>query len=211
MNKLLIAFLCLFSAVAQAKVTIQTDKRVEILAVNQSINQIPNKGKGDLKIANGENQLLIRVTGLIDTNGGKEKFSSLPMVVRFNAQDQVLLLETPFPIRDKQGVAKFNKLPSVKMTSNGKALPHQLDIIYDQTFELVKDYNEMLVLYNRQGGKAAIQAEFETQTALDRPSQASTQVITNCTNALVIEEAFLEMTPEQRQKFISWGVQHIND
>jgi len=211
MNKLLIAFLCLFSAVAQAKVTIQTDKRVEILAVNQSINQIPNKGKGDLKIANGENQLLIRVTGLIDTNGGKEKFSSLPMVVRFNAQDQLLLLETPFPIRDQRAVNKFEKSPSVKITSNGNAVVHEMDMIYDQTFELIKDYNAMLDTYNQSGGKAAILADFENQPKLNRPSQSVKQSQNKCSNVIAIEDAFLSMTPEQRQQFISWGVQRIND
>ncbi|MGF1908023.1 DUF2057 domain-containing protein [Vibrio kasasachensis] len=211
MNKLLAVFLCLFSVTTHAKVTIKTDNRVEVLAVNQSINQIPNKGKGDLKIVNGDNQLLIRVTGLYDTNGGKRKFSSYPMVIRFNAQDEVLFLETPFAIRDERGVNKFKKSPSVKITSDAHAVEYKLDIIYDQTFELIKDYNAMLDVYNQSGGKAAILADFESQPKLNRPSQLVKKTQSKCSDAIAIEDAFLNLTPEQRQNFISWGVQHIND
>jgi len=85
MKKILILSIAvMMSAFAQAQVTIKTDNRVEVLAVNQTINKVPNKGKGDLKIANGDNQLLIRVTAMVDGNGGKTKFNSLPMIKRLN-------------------------------------------------------------------------------------------------------------------------------
>ncbi|GAK82921.1 UPF0319 protein VPA1584 precursor [Vibrio ponticus] len=154
---------------------------------------------------------MVRVTGLVDTNGGKKRFASLPIVIRFNATNQILKLETPFPIRAERDIKKFKESPSIKITSNGLPVDYQMDVIENQTFAFIKDYDKMLSTYNYSGGKAAILAEFESQGEIERVSKAALTTTVKCTNALAIEEAFLGMTPEQRQKFISWGVQHIND
>lgn len=212
MKKIIAVALCVMSAMAHAQVTIKTDNRVEILAVNQEINQIPNKGKGDLKIANGLNQLLIRVTALVDSNGGKKKFNSSPMVVLFEASDQTLDLETPFAIRDERAIEKFQQEPSVSITSNGNAVPFEMDIIYDQTFALIKDYNEMLAGYNQSGSNASIQAKPKAE-ALVLPVATTKKAEGEAMRAVEasIEQQYLSLTPEQRQAFVSWAVQHINE
>lgn len=203
----------LLSTMAHAKVTIQTDNRVEILAVNQVINSVPKQAKGDLKIENGVNQMLIRVTAMVDGNGGKQKFNSLPMVVKFEGHDETLKFETPFPIRDERAVTRFKSEPQVKVTSGGQAVTVESDIIYDQTFALIKDYDEMLHGYNLAGGKAAI-------SVASQPQKVSSNVIVNSSvenqgkiapSFDHIQHGFLEMTPAQRQEFISWAVKHIND
>ncbi|MFM2590657.1 DUF2057 family protein [Vibrio sp. TBV020] len=212
MNKIFaVIALGLMSTLANAQVTIQTDNRVDILAVNQEINAIPKKAKGDLKIENGVNQLLIRVTAMVDGNGGKSKFNSFPMVVKFEANDQTLKFETPFAIRDERGVRKFEKQPTVKVTSNGKDVPAETDLIYDQTFALIKDYDEMLEQYNLAGGVAAIVMTESTVQVTPKKTQSKTSVQSVPVSSSDIKGEFLEMTPAQRQEFISWAVKHIND
>ncbi|WP_117233507.1 DUF2057 family protein [Vibrio maerlii] len=211
MNKIMVILgLALISTFTHANVTIKTDSRVEILAVNQVINDVPKKGKGDLKIENGINQLLIRVTALVDSNGGKQKFNSFPMVVKFEARDQVLEMETPFAIRDERGVRKFEKAPSIKVTSDGKAVAIETDLIYDQTFAFIKDYGEMLTQYNLAGGPAAIELDNFTQEPKIMDKQPK-EVGIKPTVSIGIKGEFLDMTPLQRQEFISWAVKHIND
>lgn len=211
MNKF-IAFIAfgLMSTFTHAQVTIQTDNRVEILAVNQAINDIPKKAKGDLKINNGTNQLLIRVTAMVDGNGGKQKFNSLPMVVKFEANDQTLKLETPFAIRDERAVTRFKKSPSVKVTSAGQPIEIETDLIFDQTFALIKDYDAMLNEYNLAGGAASIAVINEIVSTKAPVAEEPTLVQTNAASAGIRDE-FLLMTPEQRQEFISWAVKHINE
>ncbi|WP_047049682.1 DUF2057 family protein [Vibrio mexicanus] len=217
MKKLAILLCALISVPAFSKVTVQTDNRVEILAVNQAINDVPNIGRGDLQIENGENQLLIRVTAMIDTNGGKEKFSSLPMVVKFNASDETLKFETPYAIRDNRGVTRFKRAPEVKVTSSKGAIDVVTDNITNQTFDLIKDYNAMLANYNREGGVAAI-----TAAPVQLPEVApvpvhpiETAVSSKQTKPMVkpsqLQKDFMAMTPEQRQEFVSWAVKNMSN
>ena len=194
-----------------AQVTILTDSRVEVLAVNQAINEVPKQGKGDLKIANGDNQLLLRVTALIDKNGGKERFTSVPIVAKFTANDQSLLFETPFAIRDERGVTKFEKSPSIKVTSNGQDVEIMTDLIYDQSFSLIKDYDAMLQGYNQVGGKAAIATASVTKKTTGAKVISQPQLQAESVTKTALQSDFLSMTPDQRQEFISWAVKHIND
>lgn len=213
MNKILtVIALGLIGTFAHAQVTIQTDSRVEILAVNQAINNIPKRANGDLKIKNGVNQLLIRVTAMVDGNGGKKKFNSSPLVVKFEASNQTLKFETPFPIRDERAVNRFKKTPSIKVTSAGQDVSVECEQIFDHTFALIKDYDAMLTEYNLAGGSAsiavtsqvtpaevAIEPTYRAQT-IEQPSMISSGIKGN----------FLLMTPTERQEFISWAVKHIN-
>ncbi|NOH81324.1 DUF2057 domain-containing protein [Vibrio sp. RE86] len=212
MNKFLgVIALGLMSTLASAQVTIQTDNRVDILAVNQEINTTPKKAKGDLKIENGVNQLLIRVTAMVDGNGGKKKFNSLPMVVKFEANNQTLKFETPFAIRDERGVRKFEKQPTVKVTSNGNDVPVEIELVYDQTFALIKDYDEMLEQYNLAGGVAAINVVEPAIQPTSDQRQSANKTQSSSAVSKGIQGEFLQMTPAQRQEFISWAVKHIND
>lgn len=208
------AALLVMSSMAYAQVTIHTDNRVEILAVNQQINQIPKKAKGDLKIANGQNQVLLRVTAMVDGNGGKKKFNSHPIVVTFDAKNETLLFETPFAIRDQRGVSKFEKNPTVKVTRNGQPVPFVLEQITNQSFALIHDYDAMLEEYNLAGGIAAIWLDLSPKsTPTSNANKNSPQKVNegNKLQSTRIQGDFLSMTPEQRQEFISWAVKHIND
>ncbi|MGD8117779.1 MULTISPECIES: DUF2057 family protein [unclassified Vibrio] len=205
------AIVLLMCSMAHAQVTIHTDSRIEILAVNQQLNQIPKKAKGDLKIANGHNQILLRVTAMVDGNGGKKKFNSHPMVVTFDAQNETLLFETPFAIRDQRGVSKFEKSPTVKVTSNGQSVQIVMDQIVNQSFALIHDYDAMLNDYNLAGGIAAISVTpTEPNIKASSASVASVNVDQKVQSKL-IQRDFLSMTPSERQEFISWAVKHIND
>ncbi|MGF1696957.1 DUF2057 domain-containing protein [Vibrio lamellibrachiae] len=217
MKKLAVLSLALCSVFAHAKTTIQTDSRVEILAVNQEINQIANKGKGDLQIENGQNQLLVRVTAMIDTNGGKEKFNSSPLVVTFDVSDETLLLETPFAIRDQRAVNKYTANPTLKITSNGQEISASTDVITNETFALIKDYDAMLASYNQSNGVAAITTSAAV-TAASTPKPVTLPEIEapkKQTNPVVkpssLQTDFLAMTPDQRQEFVSWAVKNLNN
>lgn len=203
--------LVLVSSMANAQVTIHTDNRVEILAVNQQINQIPKKAKGDLKIANGRNQVLLRVTAMVDGNGGKQKFNSNPMVVTFDASNETLLFETPLAIRDQRGVRKFEKQPTVKVTRNGQPVTIITEQIFNQSFALIHDYDAMLEEYNLAGGVAAISVQTPTLRNNDKLQSHKVSKQGNSCHSGAIQSDFLSMNPAERQEFISWAVKHIND
>ncbi|WP_070968719.1 DUF2057 domain-containing protein [Vibrio sonorensis] len=205
---LALTFLIL-STSAWANITIQTDSRVEILAVNQEINNVPKKGAGDLKIENGINQILVRVTSMVDGNGGKSKFNSNPIVLVFEANDETLTLESPFAIRSERDVERFNNNVDVKISSRGQEVSKKLDVIIDKSFGIFKDYDAMLVEYNLSGSPASIapkstlKKEATTRVTDDTPAEVAQSLFN-------MEQGFLEMTPEQRQEFVSWAVKHIN-
>ncbi|NVD07221.1 DUF2057 domain-containing protein [Vibrio sp. JPW-9-11-11] len=206
--------LLVMSGMTCAQVIIQTDSRVEILAVNQPLNPVPKTAKGDLSMANGQQQLLLRVTAMVDGNGGKRKFHSHPMVVRFEANNETLLFTTPFAIRDQRGVDKFEKNPTVKVTRNGEPVRIVMDQIANQSFALINDYDAMLAEYNRTGGVAAIPQDLASNTIHSRstvPESPPRESTGDLPVLKQIEADFLSMTPEQRQAFISWAVKHIND
>jgi len=67
----------------------------------------------------------------------------------------------------------------------------------------------MLMRYNQTKGKAAlVSAGSNNRLTTVEQSESST----NSTELnRVMETAFFEMTPSQRQQFLAWAVQHLND
>lgn len=203
-----------------ASVQLTTEGRVEVLALN-STDTIVHVKPGEWQLPNGTNQLLVRVSGMIDTNGGKQKFNGLPLVVTFEAHDQAVTIAEPFVIRDQRGVERYKRAPSVHLHVNGQPLPYQSDEIYDQSFSLTKNYDEMLASYNELGyGKAQLRTSTLKSTATAATSPAPSDVVLEATPSLTDKEEsrrtsrlqhdFLTLPASERQEFLSWAVKHLN-
>ncbi|MGR5118393.1 DUF2057 family protein [Vibrio astriarenae] len=201
----------MFVSVVNAKVVVKTDNRVEILAVNQSLSAVAKQGKGDLQLNDGINQLLVRVTAIYDTNGGKRKFNSLPLVVKFEASDQTVLIETPFPIRDERDVSRFQSSPTVLLTSDGKTLNVEMEQVTEKSFKIIKDYDELLAQYNSTNGIASVQAQLSEEPKVEIAQAKSNKHSQSSNSEKKLQDDFLKMTPQERQEFVSWAVKHLND
>lgn len=184
---------------ASAQVTILTDNRIELLAVNTEINPILEKGE-NLKINNGINQLLVRVTAIVDGNGGKSKFVSSPIVLKFDAKDQVLELKTPFPIRDENAVRKFEKAPTLSVTSGGEDFDVIKDVIIDNEFSFFKDYDKLLEKYNLTNSIASING---------KPVIIESAVTSKAGVSPTIQSQFLLMSAEEQQAFMQWAMRNL--
>ena len=193
------AITLLMSWSALAQVTILTDNRIELLAVNTEINPVLEKGE-NLKINNGLNQILVRVTAMVDGNGGKSKFVSSPIVLKFDANDQTLELKTPFPIRDQQAVRKFEKNPTLSITSKGAEFDVTKDVIIDNEFSFFKDYDKLLEKYNLTDAIAAINSHNLKENA----KVVSTEKVSPS-----IQSQFLTMTVEEQQAFMQWAMRNL--
>ncbi|MCG7498465.1 DUF2057 domain-containing protein [Vibrio sp. Of7-15] len=193
----------------RAEVLINFDRGVEVLAVGQH-EYTPSilSSTADFKLNNGVNQLLIRVTALVNRNGAKEKYVSQPFVMKFTASDTELLVSAPFAIRDDRGVRKFEKQPHVLLTQSGESYSFKSEMITSKEFSLFKNYNELLGKYNQSGGVASLSvidmgSENVQITASESPDP--------CGKSSGLQGDFLLMSFEGRQEFISWAVKHLHD
>ncbi len=120
-------------------------------------------------------QAVVRLSEVLGSANNQELFESSPIIVTFQGNSQDLQITAP-TIRSKDDAEKFNKAPSITVTTkSGQAVDAKVDVLKQEglfpTANVVSDLAE----YNASNAPAAV-AAFATGNAAAMPGVASTKV-----------------------------------
>lgn len=131
----------------------------DILAINGKEHSDGSLFSGDnqLRLANGRHQLAVRYTAEIETSADEyELEKSDVFVLVFTAEDSKLQLSTP-AIDSSYDLKKFNRNKNWKLTdAQGNSVDYKISVLEKEGFQLGRDYEEELAVFNRSQAPAAI-------------------------------------------------------
>ncbi|MGF1686006.1 DUF2057 domain-containing protein [Photobacterium japonica] len=224
-----VLFASVFAAMssAQAAVNVEFATGVESMFVNGEKKLNLLESTENVTLGNGFNQVVVRVSKLIEGQGQLEKYRSVPIVMTFEASDQTVLIEPTMRLLNSVDKSNFDANPSMKLvTKNGSAVKAKIDVLpknmTGDTSTLVgRNYQNELTTYNRSQGYAIAAAakvapapepktfqiigagSADTQTAV-----AVQQPVPSGNNAMILMQAdFLRLSDAQRLSFLKWANQ----
>lgn len=184
-----------------------------------------------LTLAPGEHQLLVRYLDVIPSRSNSEndqEFRSEPQVVRFTVSgNESLTLSAP-ALNNQAAMEQYAKQPKLEL--NGLATPAVQDVLPVKGFMLGVDYQDLLANYNRGSGSAVlasgVAATSATAATATTATVATTAVVagasavaaakpapaapsTTGANEQALQQLFLQATPAERKRFMSWAVQQF--
>ncbi|SKA48329.1 YccT family protein [Enterovibrio nigricans] len=229
-------FLPLF---AHAAVDVKLSTDVEAIVVNGEELPLSVMSKTRFSLPNGVNQIVVRVSKLVQTGGSEwDKFKSDPLVLTFNVSDTSLEIRPTKKIAAEREIGDFKKNPSfVLLASNGKEIQAN-HMLLPKGKGLLRDYQDDIDAFNRAHGiefKKAEDVEVVTKP-LAIPTNASSvavpvavtpevtispvkavlsvpateKVKVSSGNSMILMQAdFLRMSIEEQQQFLQWAVENV--
>lgn len=160
----------MFVAPTLADVSLTLPKSAELLVIN---------GKGALsqpqiKLDNGNNQIVFEYQTTYKSRGQEKRFNSEAIIVSFTAKDADYRLSLP-TLRSDNQADNFNNNPQVFIEdSKGNKLVIRTDTLRKEGIQLGRNYAEEMLGYNQTDSAAAIKALAPTSIVISLP-QSSTQ------------------------------------
>ena len=210
-----------FGANAAVDVTFAPDVETVIVNGNKTLNLL--EGTEDLNLDNGLNQIVVRVSKLIQGQGELEKYRSEPMVITFTANDQNINIKPGARIISSVDVSNFNAKPSMELVAeNGSIIDAKIDVlpknqIGDSGSMFGRNYLKDLAYYNQAQGYA-----FAGQAPIVEPKQEPKQLVKIEPKAVQpiavvqptklvaaeheLKNIYSQLTPQQRKAFLGWAV-----
>ncbi|MCL1136965.1 DUF2057 domain-containing protein [Shewanella pneumatophori] len=183
MNRYIIA-LCssvlLFSAHAQADVSLALPSNLELVLVNGS----NSSGNDSLKLNNGSNQIAFRYIGRYQQHGTQTQFKSDIIIVKFDEENSKLALTLP-RIRSNSAADEFNKNPQLTIVdANDQSIHFEQGKLIKEGLQLGRDYEQEIAAYNLTNSSASLklQAAAIATPAIITASSAAVSVQTGDVN-----------------------------
>jgi len=154
-------------------VTVQLNQGTNVVAVNgQEVDQgnLFN-GTGSLTLENGKNQIAVEYTAEIEESADDFILeTSETYVLLFEAEDTAITLTTP-DISSQYELKKFNRSPQWKLIdAHGQTVPYTADILKKEGFQLARNYETELKVFNKSNSKAALpELQVERHTFKQQP------------------------------------------
>ncbi|KII80461.1 DUF2057 domain-containing protein [Vibrio renipiscarius] len=162
---------------------------------------------------NGTNQIVFRMSRLIENGGERDKFNSDAFVLSFDAEDIDLRLEPVMRVlRGSDGI-EFNRNPKVALVDEaGNHIKFTIDTL-PAGKALIRDYEKDLVNYNKVNGIATEQAELAVVQAVAATEAAPVvKVVTVNTGEVgpvsMIQYWMEKATPVENDKFMTWAFEN---
>ena len=156
-KKLLLASAMVMAHGANAAVEVSFTPDVETVIVNgQKTLNLLEKTE-DLTLDNGLNQIVVRVSKLVEGQGQLEKYRSEPIVITLTTSDQSFEVQPGARVISSIDVRNFDANPYVKLvTLNGGTIDAKMDVlpknkIGDSGAIFGRDYLKDLAYYNQEG------------------------------------------------------------
>ncbi|CAH0534155.1 hypothetical protein VST7929_02063 [Vibrio stylophorae] len=227
---LMASLLCSFSTFAAVTVKLHQDLE-PVLIDGEEVGLLTFGSQREIELPDGMNQLVVRVAKLVPSTDGFEKFNSSPVVITFNASNQEILVEPSIVIQRLDQLKRYKANPqmTVKDTDGKPFSVHQGVLMRGKG--LMRDYEEELETYNKVHNYSfntgdfsvtaampvvestpAIQVDGQTAPAAKQPqTTVQSKDFAPVTDfSAPMQAMYLQMTPEQRQAFLSWAVQNVN-
>ncbi|PMK01701.1 DUF2057 domain-containing protein [Vibrio sp. 10N.261.55.A7] len=158
-------------------------------------------GPNTLKLDAGEHQLALTIGQIVFEDGKRRKFDSQPFLVTFSVDDSQALSMSYQSMRTIEDAQRFERAPKVSFVdASGAEVKHDLVQLNKSGLQGFRDYEREVADYNAATGKAS---QPKTVGSSAQPEIGST--------ASSLQAGFLDMTPEQRQEFVSWAVKNLNN
>lgn len=224
-KKLLLASAMVMAHSAHATVDVSFAPDVETVIVNGNKTLNLLEKTEDLTLNNGLNQIVVRVSKLVEGQGQLEKYRSEPIVITLTANDQQFKVVPGARVVSSIDVRNFDANPTVKLiASNGNVIDAKMDVLPrnnsgDTATLFGRDYLKDLAYYNQSQGYG-----FAGEKPLVEPKKKPKQLVklestttavepiavVQSTKIVVAEQElkkiYLQLTPEQRKAFLGWAV-----
>lgn len=193
-----------FQAAAEVKIHLERD--IQPLVINGDELGFSLGKKNDFELKNGQNQMVVQVSKLVQNKGEYEKFNSSAIVVTFSASDTSVTVAPDGKIITTEDAQKYNKNPILLLTgSSGKKINAEQDILKPLS-GITRDYLKELTAYNKSNGIAvASSAAIVTAAALSEKANAKDRI---SKSQEMVEYWYSEATPEEKSSFSNWAFQN---
>lgn len=224
-KKLLLASAMVMTHNANASVEVSFAPDVETVIVNGNKTLNLLEKTDDLTLNNGLNQIVVRVSKLIQGQGEIEKYRSEPVVITFTADNQTFHIKPDGRILNSVDASNFDENPSMKIvTASGTIFEAKVDVLPknkngDSSVIFGRDYLKDLAYYNHDQGYA-----YTGQAPIVEPKKEPKQLFKVNSTASEVESLatlkstkmvaaekelkniYSQLTPQQRKSFLSWAV-----
>ncbi|MGF1726686.1 YccT family protein [Photobacterium nomapromontoriensis] len=211
---------------ANAAVNVEFATGVESMFVNGDKTFNLLESTENVTLDNGLNQVVVRVSKLIEGQGQLEKYRSDPIVLTFSAKDQTVLIKPSQRIINSVDMSNFNANPMMKLTSkNGDLVDVKIDVlpknkIGDSSTVFGRNYQKELSAYNLAQGYVIAKPEVVSQpepkaikligashATVKIPTAAEKQPVSGSNAMILLQADFIRLSAEQRQAFLKWAKQ----
>ncbi|MDD1783308.1 DUF2057 domain-containing protein [Enterovibrio sp. ZSDZ35] len=229
-------FLPLF---AHAAVDVELSTDVEAIVVNGEELPLSVTSKTRFSLPNGVNQLVVRVSKLVQTGGSEwDKFKTDPLVLTFNVSDTSLEIRPTKKIFAERDIGDFKKNPSFVLVANNGQEIQANQMLLPKGKGLLRDYQDDIDAFNKVHGiefKKAEEMVVATKplaipangTSVVAPVVVAPEVATSPVkavqsvtvaekvkvssgNSMILMQAdFLRMSAEEQQQFLQWAVENV--
>ncbi|WP_061013011.1 DUF2057 family protein [Photobacterium leiognathi] len=191
--------------VADVKVELSPD--LTLLAVNGSedFGEKWYSNTREVNLNDGDNQILVRVEKLIPQAGDWAKFNSKPMVVSFNASNEIVKLSPAFKIDGIQAQKAFEKAPKLDLRTKSSQNVNFNFAVLPGSYSILTGYEKALAAFNSKQG--------DTKYLLASPvspSIVANEATIQSSNQKVIlssvQSDFLSLSNAERKRFLQWAI-----
>ncbi len=197
---LLLAGLVGASFQAAAEVKIRLNQDIKPLVINGEEIGFSLGKKDEFTFDNGQNQVVVQVSKLVESRGEYEKFNSKPVVITFNAANTELTVSSDGTLKTTEDSKIFDKAPKVVVKdSTGKSVSTQQSML-EASNGLTRDYEKEVAAYNKKHqiilpGAAAVSAPKMVETKISKPQE-------------MVQYWYGEASDSQKQAFSTWAFQN---
>jgi uncharacterized protein YccT (UPF0319 family) len=191
----------LISGLASAAVTVDLHRDLSALIINGEETGLRINPQSVIKLENGQNQIVVRVSKLIPKQSEFEKYYSYPAVITFTASDAKLTLR-PAQVVKTQAQAKAYKMnPLMQLVGqDGDVIETEQGVLMPGN-GFMRDYEKELATYN---SKHKVLNDSATTTEL-LGAPESTQAAPGMAQEMV-RYWFVEASKKERQQFTEWAL-----
>jgi uncharacterized protein YccT (UPF0319 family) len=208
---LILLSLLLSLPVAAAELVVKEPLRVLAIMPQQSLT-----GSKTLELSPGEHQLLVRYEGVLPARSNSEsdiEVNSEPQLLHIRVTgDESLTLSAP-QLTSEAAMTQYVKTPAMTLTGSASAASSlSQQPVPLKGFVLGINYQDLLATKLRDDAAtsvvaaAAFSASATTQTTA---ALASTGTPAAQSREQALQQLFLQATPEERKRFVSWAVQQF--
>ncbi|MCG3885693.1 DUF2057 domain-containing protein [Photobacterium leiognathi] len=218
----LLASSLFFTFCANADVNIDFSPDVETVIVNgkETLNIL--ESTKSLSLENGLNQIVVRVSKLVEGQGNLEKYRSEPIVITFTTQDKKLMIKPKGRIINPVDVRNFNENPKMILeTSDRSIIDVKMDVLPknrsgDSSTIWGRNYIKDLAYYNQsqgymfEGQEQIVEPKTGTMKLMKVDTEVAEQYISEPKNLVASEKEikliFSQLSKKQQKAFLSWAV-----
>ncbi|MDN3613540.1 DUF2057 family protein [Vibrio gallaecicus] len=190
-----------FSSLAAVNVQIHRDV-APIIIDGESVGFSFSK-KSEVELANGVNQLVVRVEKLVDKQSEKEKFNSRPIVLTFNASDTEIYLEPAVNVKRSSQAEEFNENPAMRLTDQSGNEIEVTQAVLPTLGGITRDYEKELIAYNKKSGVSS-EVDRNVVTAVTVGTTSSIKSQSSDMPSDMIEYWFTQASVTEQEQFTNW-------